>query len=201
MTDQRDLWNERYEAKGSVWGLAPNQFVATELVGLEPCRILDLGAGQGRNAIWLAARGHQVTAVDVSDVAMQQAAELAERAGVEVDWVTANLSDWEPERQRFDLVLLAYMQAPPPLRVGLHNKAAAALVPGGRVFVIAHHKDNLEHGVGGPPMIEVLFDEGIADDFPGFEVETNTQVRRHVEKGDVSGEAIDLLLIATKPAG
>ena len=67
------------------------------------------------------------------------------------------------------------------------------------MFVIAHHKDNLEHGIGGPPMIEVLFDEGIQADFPGFVVEENQQVRRHAEKDGKTGEAIDLLFTATKP--
>jgi 2-polyprenyl-3-methyl-5-hydroxy-6-metoxy-1,4-benzoquinol methylase len=194
---QRDLWNQRYTQNGSVWGAAPNQFVADRLADLEPCRILDLGCGQGRNAIWLAGRGHAVTAVDVSDVAIQQATELAADAGVTVEFVAADLGAWEPQEAAFDLVLLAYIQAPAPIREELHRKAARALAPGGSVFLIAHHKENLEHGIGGPPSLEVLFDEEeIAGDFVGFVIEENTRVLRPVVDG--GGDAIDLLFVARK---
>ena len=198
--NQRELWNERYRERGALWGAAPNQFVEQRLAGLEPCRILDLGAGQGRNAIWLAQQGHKVTAVDVSDVAAAQAGEIAAAADVELDFIAADLEGWEPPPGSFDVVLLAYIQAPEPVRKAIHAKAERALAPGGQVFIIAHHKDNLEHGVGGPPMPEVLFDEhGVAADFPGFEIVENSRVVRHVDKGDVVGDALDLLFVATKP--
>ena len=196
---QRDLWNDRYREKGALWGVEPNQFVAELLADLAPCRVLDLGSGQGRNAIWLAARGHRVTAVDVSDVAIEQAAEIAAGIGVELEFMTADLLQWDPPEGEFDLVLLAYIQAPDGMRQILHAKAAAALAPGGKVFLIAHHKDNLEHGIGGPPMLEMLFDESVASDFPDLEIEENGRVTRIAEKDGVEGAAIDLLLVATKP--
>ena len=197
---QRELWNERYQQKGHVWGAAPNQFVADRLAGLEPVRILDLGSGQGRNAIWLAQQGHEVTAVDVSDVATQQAADLAREAGVVVNFVAADLATWEPPDGSFDLVLLAYLQAPAEIRKALHRKAARALAPGGHVFVVAHHRDNLTQGVGGPPLPEVLFDEAmLAADFPNFEVVENARILRRVNQGDVAGDAVDVIYFARKP--
>jgi SAM-dependent methyltransferase len=197
---QRDLWNERYGQRGAVWGVEPNQFVADRLGGIPPCRVLDLGSGQGRNAIWLAQQGHQVTAVDVSDVATAQGAEMAEAVGVEVEFVAADVVAWEPDAESFDLVVLAYFQAPEAVRTAIHHKVVRALAPGGRVLVVAHHRDNLEHGFGGPPMIEVLFDEeGVAADFAGFEIAENARVVRHVEKEDVSGDALDLVFLAVKP--
>ena len=198
--NQRRLWNERYEGEGHVWGAAPNQFVVDRLAGLEPCRVLDLGSGQGRNAIWLAQQGHQVTAVDVSDVATLQAANLAIEAGVQVDLMAADLATWEPSRGSFDLVLLAYLQAHEEVRKAVHRKASLALAPGGYVFVVAHHRGNLTHGVGGPPLEEVLFDEAmLAADFPDFEVVENARVLRHVTRGDVTGDAIDVIFFARKP--
>ena len=197
---QRDLWNERYRERGALWGAAPNQFVAQHFDGASPCGILDLGAGQGRNAIWLAQQGHAVTAVDVSDVAAEQAGEIAAAAGVAVDFIAADLEQWEPPPESFDVVLLAYIQAPETVRKALHAKAARALRPGGQVFIVAHHKDNLEQGIGGPPMIEVLFDEqGVAADFVGFEIVANSRVVRHVDKEDTTGDALDLLFIANRP--
>ena len=198
--DQREMWNDRYRQRGSVWGAAPNQFVAAYLADLEPCRILDVGAGQGRNAIWLAGRGHRVTAVDISDVAVAQGRELARGAGVDVEFIAADLAHWDPEPAAFDLVLLAYIQAPEEARRVIHEKATKALVPGGRLFIIAHHLDNLEHGVGGPQSPERLYDEDmVAGDFAGFEVEDNKTVIRSVDKDGVTGEAIDLLFRAVKP--
>ena len=197
---QRDLWNERYGQRGAVWGVEPNQFVADRLDGLPPSRVLDLGSGQGRNAIWLAQQGHEVTAVDVSDVATAQGADMAAAVGVTVDFVAADIEAWEPDVESFDVVVLAYFQAPEAARTAIHHKAVRALTPGGRVLVVAHHRDNLEHGIGGPPMIEVLFDEaGVADDFAGFEILENTKVMRHIEKGDVVGDALDLVFLAVKP--
>jgi len=197
---QRDLWNQRYEQRGAVWGVGPNEFVADRLIGEKPCRVLDLGSGQGRNSIWLAQQGHQVTAVDISDVATAQGAEIAAKIGVEVEFVAADLEIWEPDAGTFDVVVLAYLQAPEAARRAVHAKAIRALAPDGRVVVVAHHRDNLEHGFGGPPMLEVLFDEdGIAGDFPGFEIIENNQVVRHVEKDGVSGDALDLVFIARKP--
>ncbi len=197
---QRDLWNERYRQQGPVWGVAPNQFVADRLQGIEPCRVLDLGSGHGRNAIWLAQQGHTVTAIDVSDVATDQGAQLSADAGVAVEFVTTDLAAWEPEPDSYDLVLLAYLQAPEPSRRLIHDKAATALAPGGLVFIVAHHRDNLEQGHGGPPMPEVLFDEEmLAADFPGFVVEENARVLRRVEKDDVVANAIDIVFSARKP--
>lgn len=197
---QRDLWNERYDEKGALWGAAPNEFVANRLADIEPCRVLDLGSGQGRNAIWLAIQGHTVTAVDISDVATEQGATIAAQADVVVDFVAADLEVWEPEPGSFDLVLLAYMQAPEGIRKMIHDKAVRALRPGGRVFLVAHHKDNLEQGMGGPPMLEVLFDEeSIAADFAGFQVNENQKVVRRIEGGETVGDALDLVFDAIKP--
>ena len=197
---QRDLWNDRYRERGALWGAGPNQFVVDRLAGLAPCRVLDLGSGQGRNAIWLAQEGHRVTAVDISDVATTQGREMADQLGVEVDFITADLADWVPPDESFDLILLAYMQAPEQARREIHSKAVQALAPGGRVLVVAHHRDNLDHGFGGPPMPEVLFAEtDLASDFAQLQVIENARVIRHVEKDGQAGDAIDIVFIGQKP--
>ena len=197
---RRSYWNERYAERGTLWGADANQFVVRYLSDLPPGRVLDLASGQGRNALWLAARGHSVTAVDISDVAAQQAREVAAEAGVEVNFVTADLLSWEPDPAAFDLVLLSYLHVPAELRRAVHDKAIRAVAPGGVVFVIAHHFDNLDQGVGGPPDPDVLFTEDqLAGDFVDLDVEILERVLRHVETDEISGDAIDVAMLARKP--
>ena len=199
--DRRDYWNDRYATQGLVWGGEANQFVAAELSGLTPRRVLDLGCGQGRNAIWLARQGHDVTAIDVSDVAIEQAKVLADEAGVHVTWTAHDLATWQPEPETYDLVVLSYLQLPDTTRRVVHAGAVAALTPGGRIFLIAHHRDNLERGIGGPQSVDVLYDEPtLAQDFAGLEMVRNDVVLRPVDHDGGSGNAIDVLVIAQKPS-
>lgn len=90
-TTEQAAWDQRYSGPDLVWGEAPNRFVAEELAALPPGRAIDLGTGEGRNAIWLAERGWRVTAVDFSAAGLAQAARLAADRGVSVDWVQADL--------------------------------------------------------------------------------------------------------------
>ncbi len=197
--DVRAAWNERYAAGSELYGAEPNQFVAAELDGLSPRRVLDLGCGQGRNAVWLAAQGHRVTGLDVSDIGIEQARRLATSVGVDVTFDIADVvGEWQPTAQ-YDLVLLSYLQLPPEMRRSAHAKAVAALAPGGEVFVIAHHADNHEHGVGGPPMPEVLFtEEQLAEDFAELDIMRNEKVMREVERDGVVRSAHDVLLRARR---
>ena len=87
----REAWNRRHREKDLAWHLDPNRFLVPEVEGLTPGRALDLAAGAGRNAVWLATRGWSVTAVDWSDVALDRGRRLAEQQAVEVDWVLADL--------------------------------------------------------------------------------------------------------------
>lgn len=195
-------WNERYSTRGMVWGREPNRFVAEFAADLEPGRVLDLGCGQGRNAVWLAGRGHYVTGVDLSDAGIAAARSLAGEAGVEVDFLVADLAgEWTPPAGAFDLVLLSYLQLPPKKRLPVHAEAVHALAPGGQVFLIAHHCDNIEHGVGGPPYPEVLFDESmLASDFADLKILRNEKVFRPVEGPDGAvRDAHDVLFIGRKP--
>jgi SAM-dependent methyltransferase len=192
------FWDEKYR-DACVWGVEPNRALVAHCAGLTPRRVLDIGCGQGRNAVWLALEGHEVTAVDQSPVAIEQTEHLAARVGTHVEAAQADVATvaFAPE---FDIVVLAYVQAPAETRKAIHRVAADALAPGGEVFLVAHHLDNLDQGVGGPPMAEVLFTEtDLADDFAGLVVERNERVLRRVDKDGRSGDAIDVVLTARKP--
>ena len=147
--DRRD-WDERYRSEGFVWSERPNRFLEAETAGLPPGRAVDLACGEGRNAVWLAEQGWQVTGVDFSSVGLEKGRHLADRRGVEIEWVEASLEDWRPPPDGFDLVAVCYLQLAEPARRAALQKAAAAVAPGGTLLVVAHDEENLTAGVGGP---------------------------------------------------
>ncbi|PKQ31472.1 MAG: class I SAM-dependent methyltransferase [Actinobacteria bacterium HGW-Actinobacteria-2] len=149
MTDSA-TWNERYAATELVWSSEPNQFVVETCAGLRPGRALDLGAGEGRNAVWLAGRGWTVTAVDFAENAVSR---ITARSAMEALKITATVADavsYQPPAGSLELALLCYLQLPlAQLRKAITH-VAAGLVAGGRLVVIAHDASNLQHGYGGP---------------------------------------------------
>lgn len=197
-------WDERYSGAEFEWSVHPNQFVAAELAGLPPGRALDLAAGEGRNAVWLAERGWSVTAVDFSRVGLDKGRKLSAARGVgdgRIDWVVADLSGYEPPGGAFELVLIAYFQAGPALRARVLAAAAAALAPGGTLLVIGHDLTNLTEGVGGPQSPEVLYTpEAITAGLPGLRIVRAERVRRPVERDGTTAAAIDALVRAERPA-
>jgi SAM-dependent methyltransferase len=201
----RQQWDERYSGAGFEWSMHPNQFVAEQLAGLPPGRALDLAAGEGRNSVWLAERGWSVTAVDFSRVGLDKGRTLAAARGVgdgRVDWVVADLSEYEPARAAFDLVLVAYLQVDAGLRGRVLAGAAGALVPGGTLLVVGHDLVNLTEGVGGPQSPEVLYTpEAISAALPGLRILRAERVRRTVERDGGPATAIDTLVRAERPAG
>ena len=166
-----DAWDERYAAAELVWSHEPNQFVASELEGLTPGVAVDLAAGEGRNALWLASRGWEATAVDFSQVALDKGAPIAARAGVEVHWVCADATTWQPPSP-VDLVVVAYLQLPPQERRRAVRGAYAMLRPGGTLLLVAHDSTNLAEGTGGPQDPAVLMTaEDVLSDLSGLDVE------------------------------
>src|SRR4249919_3698568 len=125
-----DAWDQRYAETELVWSSTPNQFVERELAGLPVGRALDLACGEGRNAIWLASLGWQVTGVDFSPVAIDKARRLSSA----VDWVVADALTWTG--RGYDLAVLAYLQLTAGERRTAVLNAWNALQPGGRLLVV-----------------------------------------------------------------
>jgi SAM-dependent methyltransferase len=193
---EREDWNRKHGEGGLLFGAEPNRFLVAETEGLAPGRALDLACGAGRNAVWLAERGWTVLGADFSDVALENARGLAAERGVEVEWVQADLREWEPPAQAFDLVVVLYLQVPgDELRSELRN-AAEAVAPGGTILVVGHHLENLEHGYGGPSNPAVLYtpDQVVAA-LDGLEIEKAEPVLRPVEG---ERDAIDVLVRARR---
>jgi len=193
-------WDRRYAGREFVWSVEPNRFLVPEVEGLEPGRALDLAAGEGRNAVWLATRGWTVTAVDWSEVGLGKGRLLAEHQAVTVDWVVADLREWEPPERAFDLTLILYLQPPAEVRRLVWRKAARAVADGGRLIVIGHDEANLTEGWGGPSHRGFLYtpDEVAAVVRPDLEVVRAERVLRPVETGEGPRQAVDNIVVAVR---
>ena len=198
---QQDQWDQRYAATELVWTAEPNRFVVEELAGETPGRALDLATGEGRNAIWLAEQGWQVTAVDFSPVGLAKAAKLAAARGVSVNWENADLRQYHPAPGGYDLVLLAYLHLPPGEFGAVLTMAAAALAPGGTLLVVGHDVANLSEGYGGPQDPQILHRaDDIVAALPGLTIRRSGQARRLVRTAGGDRAAIDTVVRACRPA-
>jgi SAM-dependent methyltransferase len=195
-------WDDRYRERPLVWSAEPNLFVERELSGLTPARAVDLAAGEGRNALWLASKGWEVEAVEFSPVAIEKGRQLAAGASLELRWTLADLRD-QPAIEPAALVLIAYLQLPAAEMTPVLRHAAGLVAPGGELFLVGHARRNLADGVGGPQDPDVLWTDALLREGvggSGLEVDRLAEVAREVETEDGPREAIDLLLRAHRPA-
>ena len=194
-------WNERYAGADLIWTAEPNMFVVDEVAELPPARALDLACGEGRNAVWLASKGWETTGVDFSAVGLAKGRHLADAVGVEVTWIEADATSWQPPASGFDLVILCYLQLDGPGRTAALEVAARATALGGHVLVVAHDRDNLARGVGGPPDASVLYDVEETSSVlvsAGLEIVKAAQVERPVTSAEGVRMAIDTLVRAIR---
>lgn len=130
-------WDERYRSKPDIWSGNPNAALVAEAADLRPGTVLDAGAGEGGDAFWLAARGWQVTAADVSRVALRRAAKRAEERGLAITWLHANLVT-TPAPAKYDLVTAHFLHVPKKEQQRLFKNLADAVAPGGTLLVVGH---------------------------------------------------------------
>ena len=199
----REEWDRRYDRDDYVWHVAPNRFLPDLVADLPAGRALDLACGEGRNAVWLAQRGWSVTGVDFSRVGIDKGKRLAADSGVAVDWIVADVTEVELP-SAFDLVIIFYVQLPPPGRVAMLHRAARALAPGGRFVMVAHDLTNITEGIGGPQdpsvmptpelVVADLSSAGVAD----LTVARAERITRSVDTDDGTRDAIDCLVVASR---
>lgn len=193
-TDTAHAWDERYgsarAAGGTTWSQEPNAWVEATLRQLTPGTALDLGAGEGRNALWLASRGWRVTAVDYS--AQGIATGRSRDPEQSVEWVVADITTWSAP-SRYDLVLFSFVHIPGASFDALIRDAP--LAPGGTLAIIGHDVTNT---VGGPSDRGILLDPvRMADAAAGLDIVTAGRV----ERVTAQGTAIDAVLVARSPDG
>jgi len=196
-----DFWDERYRAADRIWSGNPNPHLVAVADELAPGDALDVGAGEGADAVWLAGRGWAVTGVDVSGVALRKAAAHARDAGVEVTWERADVREWDPAPRRYDLVSAQFMHFPRPVLEVLHRRLAAAVRPGGTLLIVGHHPDDHHTAARRRHLPDLGFtaeDVAAPLDPDGWDVSVNTPER---EVKDPDGNTItvrDVVLRAVR---
>ena len=200
-------WDDRYAAAAAacgstVWTPGPNLALAAavekELGEVAPGTCVDVAAGEGRHAVWLATRGWRVQAVDFSRVGLDRARAAAAAAGVDVETVCADVTGWDPA-EPVDLVLCAYLHLPSVTTRPLLHRLGTWVAPSGWLVLLGHDAANLRHGTGGPQDADVLWDKGLLREAAAgadLDVLRADQVRREVE--DAGRPAIDVLLVARR---
>lgn len=207
------MWDERYtqaaRAGSTVWSRGPNAWVESTVGGLPAGKAVDLAAGEGRNALWLASLGWSVTAVDFSAAGLAigkaRTAELGGDSGDsgdsdsgDIDWVVADATAWiAPEP--VDLVVIAYLQLPAAELALVVANAAASLRPSGTLVMIGHDRENLKRGIGGPQDPLMLYDVAelrAAATEAALDIVECARLERKVD----GGVAIDAMLVARRPS-
>lgn len=202
-------WDKKYKDSELLWSADANIWVRDLTQDLPPGTALDVAAGEGRNALWLVARGWQVTAVDFSGVALERARALAEKhLGRDAERLTtleADVQTWVPQPRSYDLVLVAYLHLPEQQRRSVMRAAAEAIAPGGTLLVVGHDLENLASGHGGPQNPAVLYrpSDIVADIEPtGLIVIRNQTSPRSMTDGQGQpAEALDAIVLARRAVG
>jgi len=197
-------WDDRYRGAAFVWTTEPNRFLAPEVSGLRSGRALDLACGEGRNAVWLATQGWEVTGIDFSRVGLDKAVQLGAANDVTCEWLRGDVTRWRAE-QPYNLVIVFYLQLPRAERTSAFAGAACALAPGATLLIVGHDLTNLTDGFGGPQNPDVLYTpDDVRDDLvtagvADLVIERAERVKRPVTTDAGPRVAIDTLVRAHRP--
>jgi len=166
------MWDERFAQAEPVYGEQPNAYLRAQSHRLAPgCKILVPGDGYGRNGIWLAQQGFQVTTVDLSPVGVARARKSAQAAGLTMAIEEADLATWNWPVGEFDAVASIFLHLPPEIRPRIHANALGALKPGGLLIIEAFTPAQLRQSSGGPKQVELLYTaEILQKDFAAADV-------------------------------
>lgn len=200
-------WNTRYlDARGSddsagLWATQPHQQLQQIAGQLSPGTALDLATGDGRNAIWLAQRGWDVTAVDFSEAGLDIGRQRETEAGLSINWQLGDVTEWAPEQQ-FDLITITYLHLSETVNTAVIRGVSQWVAPGGTLLVIGHDKENLVRGTGGPQDASILYSPDMLRAATSLQVVAAEQITRDTSADpegpqDTGTVAIDTLLHAT----
>jgi SAM-dependent methyltransferase len=179
------FWDQRYGGEAYQYGTTPNTFVVDCSAHVPPGPVLCLGEGEGRNAVFLAGRGHAVTAVDQSAVGLAKATQLASQRGATIRTTTADLAGFEIVPGSWAGIVATFVHLPPDLRRTVHRRVVAGLLPGGVYILEAYTPDQIRHRTGGPvDFPELLMTlTALQEELTGLELVIGREIEREVREG------------------
>lgn len=194
------FWNQRFRGEAYYYGTAPNDFVAAHAALIPPGPVLCLAEGEGRNAVFLAARGHAVTAMDQSTAGLAKARRLAAARGVALTTQPGDLADFAIAPGAWSGIVATFVHLPPALRREVHARVAAGLRPGGVFLLEAYAPDQVKHRTGGPvnqpELLMPLAD--LRGEFPGLDLVIARELEREIVEGAVHGGRSAVVQIAAR---
>ncbi len=192
-------WDERFSGE-LPYGLEPNEFVAEQGHRIPPGPVLCLAEGYGRNALWLAARGHAVTAAEQSTVGIARGTALAAERGLDITWIPGDLADLDMGAGRWSGIVSTFAHLPPALRADVHQRVVRALAPGGVFILEAYSPAQLAYHTGGPKQVELLMTrDGLVRELAGLDFEVAQEIEREVIEGAMhSGKAAVVQVVGRK---
>ena len=178
------MWDERFSEPGFAYGTEPNDFLVSVANRIPPGRVLCLAEGEGRNAVYLAELGYEVTAGDTSTVGLAKAETLARERGTTIDTVIADLTNYEIEPTAWQGIVSIFCPLPPVTRAALHERCRKGLAPGGAFVLEGFTPNQLEFDTGGPKSRELLMElEVIREELPGLRLEIARETEREISEG------------------
>ena len=199
--DVSSEWNRRYGKPGYTYGTEPNGFLRSAVDSIPRGRILSLGEGEGRNAVFLAEQGYDVLSVDASSVGLAKARSLANARGVHISTEVHDISDYPITPLSWDGIISIFCHLPAGVRRTVHRRVVAGLKPGGVFVYEAYTPRQLEYGTGGPPTLELLVTlEDIRGDVQGLHLDVAQEIDREVHEGRLhTGTGAVVQVLAVKP--
>jgi SAM-dependent methyltransferase len=177
-------WDERYALEGWAFGTDPNDFLRQEAHRIPPGRVLCLGEGEGRNAVFLAEQGYEVVGVDRSQVGMDKAQGLAHARGVFIETVVSSIEDFDLTEGEWQGIISIFFHLPPELRTKVNKAVVRGLAPGGILILESFTPQQLSLGTGGPPHADRLVSLAtLEEEFEGLKFLVAQETEREIHEG------------------
>jgi SAM-dependent methyltransferase len=177
-------WDERYALEGWAFGTEPNDFLLQEAHRIPPGRVLCLGEGEGRNAVFLAEQGYEVVGVDRSQVGMDKAQGLARERGVFIETVVSSVEDFDLTEGEWQGIISIFFHLPPELRKRVNRSVVRGLAPGGVLILESFTPRQLGFGTGGPPHLDRLVSlSTLEEEFAGLDFLVAQETEREIREG------------------
>lgn len=179
------MWNEKFSAEDYLYGTQPNDFLkAMSSLLPQTSKVLCIGEGEGRNAVYLATLGHQVTAVDASEVGLSKAQKLAQQKNTTIETLVCDLSDFDFGVEQWDAIISIFCHLPEQLRQKVHGQIPTGLKPGGFVIIEGYHPKQLSFNTGGPKNLEFLMSaQQLKTELETLEWQHLTELERNIIEG------------------